>query len=242
MITQAKIKIEKTAKAELNSALGAKIHGWLLNQVSDELSAKLHAFGEVRPFSLFVQTDYSACDWLVINILDDSAMALLDVFNQTETIAISGLKESVKILGMAPVKTVDFEELFEKTAYSEAALHFITPATYKLNNRYTNWFDLSRLIMGVIKKINTFETIKLDRRSFYELDEQVEIKNYQLKSSPYLINGNYINGVMGSMQCRINGDTEKDRLLKGIINYSEYAGIGAKTAMGMGGFQRVASI
>ena len=222
--------------------MGAKIHGWLLTQVSAELSAKLHAFGEVRPFSLFVQTDYSACDWLVINILDDSAIALLDVLNQTETIVISGLKDSIRILGMAPVKTVDFEKLFEDNSYSEAALHFITPATYKLKNRYTNWFDLSRLIMGVIKKINTFEKIDLDRRSFYELDEQIEIKNYQLKSSPYLINGNFINGVMGSMQCRISGKTEKDRLLKGIINYSEYAGIGAKTAMGMGGFQRVASI
>ncbi len=236
MITQAKIKLAKTAKAELNSALAVKIHGWLLNTVSSALGEKLHAFGEVRPYSLYVKSSDRDCDWLVLNILHENALELLEVVANMQYLTLSGIKEPIIVCGIQSVIEKSTRDILEEKDKTEFRLEFLTPATYKLNNQYSNWFDLSRLIMGSVKKLNAFENTMINTRDFYGINESIDILNYQLKSVKYLINSNPINSFIGDAKCKVSGKTETMRQLKQILNYCQYSGIGAKTAMGMGGF------
>ena len=236
MITQAKIKLYKTPEVGLNTALGAKIHGWLLNTVSSAIGEKLHAFGEVRPYSLYVKSSNTDCDWLVLNILHESALELLEVMANAQYLTLSGIKDPIIVCGIQSVIEKSTKDILDDKFKVEFRLEFLTPATYKLNNQYSNWFDLSRLIMGSIKKLNAFENTMINARDFHGINESIDILNYQLKSAKYLINSNPIRSFVGDMKCQVKGKTETEFQLRQILNYCQYSGIGAKTAMGMGGF------
>ena len=90
----------------------------------------------------------------------------------------------------------------------------------------------------MITKINQHsETTELeDKKIVDELLEKVYIKDYNLKTKVFHLEGIKIKGFIGTMDLAIKGE---DRALANILNFliliSEYTGLGIKTSLGMGG-------
>lgn len=60
------------------------------------------------------------------------------------------------------------------------------------------------------------------------------IVQYQLHSCSYSVHGKRIPAFMGQIKIRINGPQAMVNFLNLLFHFGEYAGIGIKTAMGMG--------
>ena len=58
---------------------------------------------------------------------------------------------------------------------------------------------------------------------------------YKFFSKSYKIDPKKLTGMMGSVSFKIHGDYSNCELLKKLIHYSCYSGIGSRTALGMGG-------
>lgn len=236
MITQAKLKLEKTPKAELGSALGAKIHGYLLNKIPEKTAEKLHSFGEIRPFSLAVNTKSKDYDVLIVNALNREACCLIEWILKIEEIELTGLPEAVQVLDKKEKEIKKLSELSEVLETEKIRLSFFSPTTYKVDNQYSNRFNLSRILMNPIKKLNAFEGSEIVGKDFHGVNENFKILSYRLGSRKYSIKKNGVPGFIGEVEGSLEGNPELIKKINLILNYSQYAGIGAKTSMGMGGF------
>ncbi|MGL4607985.1 MAG: CRISPR system precrRNA processing endoribonuclease RAMP protein Cas6 [Eubacteriaceae bacterium] len=236
MITQAKLKLEKTSKTELGSALGAKIHGYLLNKMPEKTAEKLHSFGEIRPFSLAVNTKMKDYDVLIVNALNSEACCLIDWILEIGQIELTGLPEAIQVLEKKEKKIKKLSELSEVVETEKIRLSFFSPTTYKVDNRYSDQFNLSRILMNPIKKVNAFEGGDIEAKDFYAINENFKIIAYHLRSRKYSIKKNRISGFIGEVEGTLEGSLELIKKINLILNYSQYTGIGAKTSMGMGGF------
>lgn len=63
----------------------------------------------------------------------------------------------------------------------------------------------------------------------------MKIVGYKFFSKSYKIDPKKLTGMMGSVSFKIHGDYSNCELLKKLIHYSCYSGIGSRTALGMGG-------
>ena len=98
--------------------------------------------------------------------------------------------------------------------------------------------NISTLISGVIAKINQHsETAELeDKKIVNELLEKVYIKDYNLRTKIFHLEGIKIKGFIGTLDLAIRGeDSTLTNILNFLILISEYTGLGIKTSLGMGG-------
>ncbi len=232
MICQCDIYLQKADNSLLGTELSAKIHGFLLTNINTEISAKLHSFGEVRPYSLFTMSGKTQ-DLLRINILNEYAYEFINYIKSINSFFIKGLKEPLKILDIFETK-VNFNEL-ETELKTDFKIVFCSTTTYKKDNVYSNWFDLSRLSNSIIKKLELFENIVVDKSILYGDSSYYRVLGYELSSSYFKLANVNVAGMIGGIKIRLNCDNENLKLLNLILNYSQYSGMGAKTAMGMGG-------
>ena len=67
-----------------------------------------------------------------------------------------------------------------------------------------------------------------------QLLESSRIAQYQLHSCSYSVHGKRIPAFMGQMKIRVSGPQAMVNFLNLLFHFGEYAGVGIKTAMGMG--------
>lgn len=215
-----------------------RIHGFLNHQISMDDAARFHAFGDSRPYSLYLSHQRDGKTYLILNILNDRALCLRDVLLNSRSIQINGLEKPVGILSMEQEEKRTMEELTANEVKNQFDLHFLSPATYRKDNRFSNWFDLSRLLGNPLAKIKAFEGITIPKDCFYQIDNNIEIHRYNLKSYNYHVTKGGINSFYGGISIRLHDCPELLLAqLNLVLRYAEFTGVGAKTTMGMGGFR-----
>ena len=135
------------------------------------------------------------------------------------------------------IQKKSYEDLFLE-ATERKRIKLISPTSFKSDGITHIFPNISTLISGVITKINQHSetTVLEDKKIVDELLEKVYIKDYNLKTKVFHLEGIKIKGFIGTMDLAIKGE---DRALANILNFliliSEYTGLGIKTSLGMGG-------
>lgn len=99
---------------------------------------------------------------------------------------------------------------------------------------YCNWYHLGRLLSSVVKKLNYYEGLDYDIKEIWGIEESVRLLDYKLESCCYKIMHKSLFGFKGKVHLKII-KTADIQTLNMILNYASYSGVGAKTALGMGG-------
>ena len=73
-----------------------------------------------------------------------------------------------------------------------------------------------------------------DQEVLSYLDQELRIRKYRIKSCVMFIHKQQIPGFVGELTINIKKDDIMNKLVSVLIAYSEYSGIGMKTALGMG--------
>ena len=122
-------------------------------------------------------------------------------------------------------------------------LRFYSPTTFR-HDKLNLPFPLPRLIfLTLADKWNAFSPVHLGAEINEAIDDFLEPTRYELRTRVMRFPHSYESGFVGRCEYRLHRATQEGDLLMRIINlltdFAFYAGVGAKTTMGMGQARRI---
>lgn len=218
----------------LYSGLAVKLHGALMKLIPEDEAEILHN-NSLQPFSLF--TMHIPDENLVLarlSVLTDEWKHLCDVLASCPSLKIYGMKHPLVLQNVSKNATPDIQDEAALLCSDKVRLHILSPAIYRSSGKSYCTPVLSRFFRSVIEKYNKF--IKpLDEQAALSIIDGLHIQSYQLSGNQYNISGNIYNGMTGFTDIIMPKKTDDALVLKQLLAFAQYSGIGAKTAVGMGG-------
>ncbi|MDR1703306.1 MAG: CRISPR system precrRNA processing endoribonuclease RAMP protein Cas6 [Clostridiales bacterium] len=226
--------LEKPDLTRLNCELAVKVHAWLMRQVSEEYSKLMHMSDDLRPFSLFARVQKNNIA-LRLSLLHEDAAPLFDAVKSARSIAISWLRNGIMIENRIEKPAVTIGKL-RGPAPKEFRIILASPASYRHNRRPSNLYSLPPLLYTAAAKLRKYEGIDISNEEVFTLCDLVTYTRYELRTAEYRIKPGIARpGFEGKLTLCPGGDQEQRDRLALLVRYSAYAGVGAKTALGMGG-------
>lgn len=234
-----KCAYQSDAKATYN--WGSLMHGALMELLTPEIADRLHEIS-LRPFSQYVLSlNNRSIEWH-IGLWDDEisaaikqavmAVPFIDIKHigirlNIETSEINGQSEKEFLSGF-------FTEEIPCRRYE---LEFITPCTHKSGGRYVIFPTPELIIQSLYMRYCAFsqEFSIDDAETMAQLAANLRIVRYSLHSAQYNLEGANITGYVGKITFSIHGPEQLVRLAGMLLSFAEYAGVGIKTSLGMGG-------
>lgn len=112
-----------------------------------------------------------------------------------------------------------------------------TPAAFKHNEAYQILPDVHQILQSLVRRWNQAmpDYPLLDEDALHMLEAQIWIQDYRLQSRRFDLKGRRIPGFTGTIWLRNRLPAPLLEVWKALLLFGEYAGIGIKTALGMGG-------
>ena len=230
MMQRMVIRLRSENLDDIHSDLGVKIHGYIMSIIDSDYAEKLHTEA-LNPFSINVVRDGSELI-LTINALADEAMQIINALKAVDKIIVKGAP-ALKVLDYSienPVGYNDYVDNIKKYQFN-----IITPALCKKQGTLYFGTEISQYFKSVALKLNEFENENISEEDIKKAFDCMKIVGYKFFSKSYKIAPKKLTGMMGSVSFKIHGDYSNCELLKKLIHYSCYSGIGSRTALGMGG-------
>jgi len=217
-----------------SSAHAVKLHGALMRLIDAKLSAKLHE-QRLRPYSLFTVEKKSGLNFR-LSALSEEGFPLIEACEKVNEFHLSGAQSAVRVLQRFVYEDIMIEDMYGPVPLG-FSLKFSSPTTYKQKESFQNLFSLPPLLTSIADKIREFEGVDIPNDVLYAIDDFVSITDYELKSIAYHIKrNNVINGFHGHIKFSFaDPESGLSVALMLLMRYACFSGIGAKTALGMGG-------
>lgn len=217
----------------------AYLHGCVMESLSPDHALAAHSAG-LRPFSQHVLPEGNGFQWKFSCWDDPLADAFAQVFTVGKAIRLKQRGVEVRIRE----RTED--AVAEKDFFTRAFLaqdvprlidvRLLTPCTHKQQNAYALFPSAELLINNLYRRFCTFtSSLSIDDEDAKTaLADSVRIHSYSLRSAAYYVEGNRIAGFIGRMTLEMHKSVHLARLGGMVLSFAPYAGIGIKTALGMG--------
>ena len=140
------------------------------------------------------------------------------------------------------LEETSYEDLIHKfwssdVFYTQAKLQCMSTTSFKVDKQYTIFPEAFRIYRYLLRQWNQFSTFgMLNPDSLLgDLENGVYIRDYNLRMGIYGLEGVTIRGFRGQVLMQFRQNVELQRVLSLLSYYSQYTGLGIKTALGMGG-------
>jgi len=220
---------------------GSLFHGMFMELLPEDIAAVFHD-NCMHPYSQYIiSMTGNMVDWhiglLGSNISDEIARTV-------SSLSRFELKHKNAVFD---VTAVEHEKESEHDLYKRFftgdmpgrryELEFLTPCTHKSAGSYMLFPSPKHIIQSLIMRFSAFSEAYSfdDSEAIEQIISHTHISSYQLRSSRYHLEGTGITGYTGRIILSISGPEQLARLAGMLLSYSEYAGIGIKTSLGMGG-------
>ena len=238
MLAQINIELEANG---LNSNMGSLFHGYLMENIDSAYAEYFH-YNTTNPFTscIFKDLKEDKFFWRVTTFSQKAYDMLMSYFSKgiPEKIYLKNKDLEINVKSFS-IQKKSYEDLFLECT-ERKRIRLISPTSFKSNGVTHIFPNISTLISGVIEKINQHSdsTELKDKKIIEELLEKVYIKDYNLRTKIFHLEGVKIKGFMGTMDLAIRGeDNSLNNVLNFLILMSEYTGLGIKTSLGMGGIK-----
>ena len=227
------IVLQKRDLSWLYSSLTTKLNGFLMTKIPPETAELLHK-KDLPRYSMFTLEQPNNIMFR-LSVLSDEATPLYDAVKNTRLFDVDGIEGGVAVLDIVEHEKISVDELFGKPP-SQFKMLFASPATYRHGSDYTNVFAIQPLLYSVTDKLRLFENIDVTNAEIKVLCETIKFPNYKLSSEEYKVKGgSIVPGFVGEMHVKLCGTMEQNTRTIMLFRYAQYTGLGAKTALGMGG-------
>ncbi len=217
-----------------DSDLCVKIHGAIMKLIPTEYADELHR-NSLQPFSMYcLQNHNEDSITLHISAFSHKARIISDALLDCDKLNIYGLREPIKKTNCSS-KEADIQKEADEIG-NNVRLSILTPAIYRSSGRSFCTPDLSRYFRSTAEKFVEF-TGEGNAEHLCGIISGIHLTNYSLSGKSYNISGNIYNGMTGFADIPIAKKTGDADMMKKLLVFSRYSGIGAKTAMGMGGVE-----
>ena len=216
MIVQHKITLEIKEKLT-SSAIAYPLYAWLLSHISKETGDELHEQG-LRPISQYVYREGEHIRW-VVNLLNDEAAELFGPILERESAAL--IHQGVIPFGEHWTETIGSAQcLLGRARNMDAGNRF---ALDMLQSLITRW--------GLC-----FPEFPLDDPDAMQaILAGLHVVDYRLHTARYTMKQTKIPSFMGRVMLEGHLPVPLMEIVKTLYVFAPYAGMGIKTALGMGG-------
>ena len=214
-------------------------HGLLMDTVSPETAELLHSQTS-RPLAQCVTGEQDAPVWTVCTLQKDAFTQIIEPLSKLRTAEITH-RDDVLTFGTPDITQISYDDLFCKHYIREEPakyirIEFLTPTAFKTGGNYLNMPTARLILTGLARRYDSLcdvhETVYDSLGE--EIGERVTIASYNLRSAAFPLENVRIPAFVGSLTLRISSNETFRRYVNLLCDFANYAGVGIKTALGMG--------
>lgn len=243
MLAELKMEIE-TDNTDFGYYQSSNMQGILMENIDTSYATYLHE-QRYNPYSQHLEIGekkYWVIKTLKKEAYEQVILPLLDVnFQDVElkkkNIHIKINKKEVKI---KPKKEL-LDKFYSNDVNRIINMELLTPTAFKSCGEYIIMPELRLIYQNLTNKYGfSCEDMEMcDSDVLEELSSNSKIINYRLNSTFFQMEGVKIPSFRGKMGIKINGTDTMAKYARLLMEFGEYAGVGIKTAMGMGAMRIV---
>ncbi|MBX9690322.1 MAG: CRISPR system precrRNA processing endoribonuclease RAMP protein Cas6 [Candidatus Obscuribacterales bacterium] len=229
-------------------ARGALMHGVLMQALQD---SSLHQDSRLRPYSQnLVYQSPGEYKW-TINVLNDAAAASVSswLLSNPSSICIEHYELELQISKIEKCASLTYVEFLEQALSAlppkYASFEFLSPFFFKkARSKMPHPYPEARLILqNALAKWNEFSDAGrfAEPEILEEASQHISLQFFRLHSKRIDMDGIKFSAAEGSVSFKIQ-KTELRQLMHLAGKYAEFAGLGAKTALGLGAVRYTASL
>jgi len=230
----------RTAAPSIHCNWAAYLHGHLMESLPHEIADASHASG-LRPFSQYLLPEDGGFRWRICCWDDRMSEAISDLVPVGAAFSLRQKGADIQVEARDESSVTD-KQLFSRFFLSEEPvsrlyeLRLLTPCAHRSGNAYVLFPSAELIMNSLYRRFCTFaEVLSIEDEAVQrEIAASVRITRYAIRSAVYHIEGGGVTGFTGSLTLRIDGNAQLARLAGMLLSFAPYAGIGAKTALGMG--------
>ena len=237
---EAELRLPDGARAP--SSMGSVLHGALIEQLPEDYAAYLHT-ENLRPYSQSIRWDRARerVIWR-IGTLDRAAAEIIGaVLQSLEHIHLRQKGYTVDVQNIQCVEERSYQDIADEyfraeTAPCGAEIHFLTPTSFKQGGAYIILPESALILQSLLARWNRFcPDIRIEEDDLAQtLAVHTRLTRYALRSASFSVEGYSIRGFRGQIALQFAGGDMVRRILGTLLAFAPYAGIGIKTALGMG--------
>ena len=223
-----------------HTAMGSVLQGCLMEWLSPEWAAKLHVQG-VRPYSQYVlPLSKGKALWRLAVWQEEAAQELVPrILQQAGRPFFSRQKQCSLTLQVRQVQRLTPEDLERRSEALLAAralrLRFLTPASVRSQNRYMVYPQWPQLMQGLAARRAAAGWEKPPEELNWEAG--MSLTGYELQMASFELEKVRIPSFQGMLELRLRGQEPAGLWAARLLAFGECAGVGVKTALGMGAME-----
>ena len=245
MLRQIELQIKLPQEIRVNPSMGSVFHGALMDIIGPETANWLHTQNESRPFGqcVYYNRKLNQPIWRLSALSQEAIERILEPVLKmlNSDILLKQKGYAVTVESIIGDKTSSYQQLADDVFLSEeipngGSMAFLTPTSFKREGNYVIMPELYLIFQSVLNRWNYFSPKNklLEKDLEIELAKSCFISSYDLHSQVFSLENSKITGFKGNMHIRFKANEMVRRILGMLLSYSQYAGIGIKTALGMG--------
>lgn len=247
MSTIQSLTINFTYPSEMrpNQSFGSLMQGILMETIDTTYATRIHEQG-LRPYSQHITWDAAThtLHWHIHALSEEACQYILQpLMNLPEEVQLRHKHTVLTIRSMHLEAPFTYEQLLDSILDTDTCpdvfqLRCITSTAFKSAGHYIILPDAFLIIQNLLRRWNSFadENSYIDTELFSAraLSDILELIAYDIQSAPFHVERVTIPAFRGSLTYRIHGDRIHQQVLHILNLYAVYAGVGIKTAIGMG--------
>lgn len=226
------------------SSLGPYLQGVLMEHIDSEYASWLHA-QPFNPYSQYclVGPDKKTLSWHVNTLSEEAFRQIALPLQQIEGFEIrsTGMALKVESLTVSSIGQRELTDMIYGAQDRRIRMEFTTPTAFKRANSYVFMPDVRSVFQNLLMRYyQVYEgSNEVEEETLRYLEQHISITSYRLQSRYFdHVSGRAkIPGFVGTVTLGLGGPQQVCGLAHMLARFGEYAGIGIKTSMGMGGMR-----
>lgn len=234
---------KKFAPAQVSS-FGPMLQGALMECVDGAYAEQLHA-SVLNPYSQHAMLGSDGeVIWVVNALNNEAAERIIDPLSKMHAVSLRSVGELFAVERKVE-ESISIDVLLKKIkdgCESRHSIRFVTPTAFKVRGEYTIMPSTRLLFQNLLMHYNQVYagSNEVDGDTVAYIDEHTRISSYNLRSQYFSHTANgkkKIPAFVGNVTLSVAGSQPMQGLASMLLGFGEYAGVGIKTSMGMGGMQ-----
>jgi CRISPR-associated endoribonuclease Cas6 len=197
------------------------VSSWL--DVEHHAPCKPHATTPLRRDGHHVSLD--------IGLLDDHLVTRLGDSARTGTRVRFG-RQHTTVVGLTLVEAQPWAQLLTDSGCRAWSLSFITPTTFRHDDRYSPWPDPITVVTGLHRRLSVFAPQAPDLPTLRR--DHLWVCDVDGSSESLVLNGRAVSGFVGHIRYALAADAPGGAVIDAALRMSRYCGVGAHTTHGLG--------
>ncbi len=236
----AAIPVTLPGHQRVHPSMGSVMQGALMERIPSDEAAVLHRQG-LRPYSQAIYWDdfQKQSIWRISFLTHQDCAHLIEA---VQSLTVLHVKQKQYDIFCSPDRhvtmyTYDYfmaYHLMQQPVPASVTLTFQTTTSFKQQGKYIIFPDPALIYQSLLRKWNMFAPEPLEDGMEAVLPYYTVLKEYALQTASFHIHGRRLTGFRGSLTYELTGDAMIRRTAAMLLAYAAFAGIGIKTALGMG--------